>query len=260
MLDFDNSSSKSDNYNRPFQGFGEILMTIRSIIAAATIATLAGSAHAQIFAQWNFNSIIPDAGTSTGTTIPSIGTGTFSAVGGVTTTFASGDANGGSSDPATGDDSGLNTSTFAAQGTGSGARGVQFAVSTTGLTAIVVSWDQRHSNTSSRFVQFQYSTDGLAFTDFGSVFSASAGDTWFNNRSVDLSSISAVENNANFAFRIVSVFDPSSTNYSASTSTAAYSSAGTWRFDMVTVTSIPSPASAALLGLAGLAATRRRRA
>jgi hypothetical protein len=59
--------------------------------------------------QWYFNSTTPDANTGTGSTSPSIGSGLFALVGGTTSTFASSDANGGSTDPLIGDDSGLNT-------------------------------------------------------------------------------------------------------------------------------------------------------
>jgi len=237
-------------------------MAIRSFFAVAALAALAGSANAQIITQWNFNSTTPDATISTGTLLPSTGLGTFSLVGGTTSTFASGDASGGSSDPATGDDSGLNASTFAAATitppAGSGMRGVQFAVSTVGRIGIIVSWDQRHSNTSSRFAQFQYSTDGSSFINFGTPFAAMTGDTWFNNRTVDLSTITAVENNVNFAFRVVAVFDPAGTNFVASNPASTYGVTGTWRFDQVTV--VPTPGSAALVALAGLVASRRRRA
>ncbi len=184
--------------------------------------------------QWNFNSPAPDANTSTGTTTPAIGTGTASLVGGTTATFASGDASGGSSDPATGDDSGWNVSTFPAQSTSPKTAGVQFSVPTTGFQNIVVSFDQRHSNTAANRAVFQYSTDGTNFTDFAA-FTATAGDTWFNGRTADLTTIPAVNNNPNFAFRIVSDFAPSTTNYAPSNPTSTYGTTSTWRFDMVTV-------------------------
>lgn len=222
---------------------------------------VASAANADVITQWNFNSVTPDANTGTGTTNPSVGTGTASLFGGTSSTFASGDASGGSTDPATGDDSAWNVTTFAAQG--GAARGVQFGASTAGFTGITVSWDQRHSNTSARGVEFFYSTDGTNFISFGSISNATAGDTWFNNRSIDLSSVTGVDNNANFAFRILQR-PTSGSNYEASNTTATYATSGTWRFDMVTINGIaavPEPTSIALLSsaLVGTAFIRGRR-
>jgi len=234
-----------------------------AISLAAAFA--AGNAQAVVVTQWNFNSATPDGNTGTGTILPAIGTGTASLVGGVTATFASGDASGGSSDSATGDDSGWNTTNYTPQGTGNKTRGAQFSVSTVGFQNVVVSYDLRHSNTSSRYEQFQYSTDGLNFVDFMS-FDGNAGDAWFNGRSVDLSGVAGVNNNANFAFRVVSAFAPSTTAYAASNPTSTYGTSGTWRFDMVTVSAAPVPEAEtyammlAGLGLVGFMAARRRKA
>lgn len=212
---------------------------MKKILIAGSITALASASPAAIITRWDFN-FGGDNNTATGTTSPAIGSGSASLVGGVTAIFASGDASGGSSDLNVGDDSAWNLTTWAAQGTESGVRGAQFSASTGGYQNIIVSWDNRHSNTCSRYVQFQYSIDGSSFTSAGlagdGLFFATAGDTWFNQRSVDLSGISGVNNNANFAFRVVTVFDPSLGNaYSASNPTSTYGTAGTLRFDMVTV-------------------------
>ena len=241
---------------------------MKHLALAASLAAVfaAGGAHANvvtpsIVTQWNFNSVVPDNATGTGSLLPSVGTGTASLVGGTTATFASGAAGTGSSDPATVDDSGWNVTTFAAQGTGNKTRGAQFAVSTLGWHSVVVGYDLRHSNTSSRYEQFQYSLDGLNFVDFVT-FDGNAGDTWFNGRTVDLSSITGVNNNANFAFRVVSVFAPSTSSYFASSPTATYGTGGTWRFDMVTVAAVPEAETYAMmlagLGLVGFMVARRR--
>jgi MYXO-CTERM domain-containing protein len=219
--------------------------------------------HAVVLTQWNFNSNPADGSTTTGTLTPNIGAGAASLIGGTTSTFSSGDANGGSSDPATGDDSGWNVSTWAAQGTENKTRGVQFSVSTVDQQDITITWDQRHSNGAAKHVQFQYSTDGTTFTDLGGLYTATAGDTWFNNRSADLSSITGVNNNANFAFRIVQSFGSDNLNYEPSNPSAAYGTTGTWRFDMVTINATPVPepeeyAAMAAGGLAAFALWRRR--
>lgn len=238
---------------------------MKRAIVIGLAMTVVTAANAAIITQWDFN-FGNDSNTSTGTLTPNIGTGVASLVGGTTSTFASGDASGGSTDPNVGDDSAWNLSTWAPQNTESGLRGAQFNVSTVGFTDVVVSWDQRHSNTSSRYFQFQYSADGLSFSSTGlagdGIFTATGGDTWFNNRSVDLTGISGVADNSNFAFRVVAIFEPGGSSYLASNPTSNYGTTGTGRFDMVTVrgAEVPEPATLAVLGLGAAALIRRRRA
>lgn len=219
--------------------------------------TLANSMalRAETITQWDFN---------TGNTTPSTGSGMVTTVGGVTNpSFNSGS---GSSDP-TQPGSAYQTSTYPAQGENSGTAGIQIDVDTTGFDNIVCSFDLRTSNTSSRWYQIQYTTDGTNFLDFGSPvrlerFNANeppdeigTGDFFSNELTADLSSISGVSNNPNFAFRVVSVFSPvaftqfsngaefgpneayeAARNRPASLgANSAYLGTGTWRFDMVTV-------------------------
>lgn len=234
-----------------------------SMLLAALLA--AGSAQADTLAQWNFNSNPADGSTATGSLTVSTGAGSLSAIGGVALAFGSGSANGGSSDPVTTDDSGLQTTGYAAQGADNKSRGVQFNVSTAGFENVVLNYDLRHSNTSSRWEQVQYSLDGINFVDVAS-FDGNAGDAWFNGRSIDLSAIAGVKNNASFAFRVVAAFSPDSTAYAVSNPGSSYAATGTWRFDMVTVTGsqiavVPEPSSYAMLlaGLGMLGAIARRR-
>lgn len=234
-----------------------------SMLLAALLA--AGSAQADTLAQWNFNSNPADGSTSTGSLTVSNGAGSLSAIGGVTLAFGSGSANGGSSDPVTTDDTGLQTTGYAAQGAGNKSRGVQFNVSTVGFENVVLNYDLRHSNTSSRWEQVQYSLDGINFVDVAS-FDGNAGDTWFNGRSIDLSAIAGVKDNASFAFRVVAAFATDSAAYAVSNPGSSYAATGTWRFDMVTVTGsqiavVPEPSSYAMLlaGLGMLGAIARRR-
>jgi hypothetical protein len=265
-------------------------------VASVTLGLAAATSAQTIFTQWNFNSVTPDANTATGTTNPAIGSGLLSLFGGTTATFASGDASGGSSDPATGDDSAWNTTTYpAAAGTNLSA-GVQGLVSTTGFENIRVSFDTRHSNTSSRYVAFQYTLDGSLWntvTD-ATLLSAGAanvtagsgdssvgttgtyaywekantGDTWALQRTVNLSSITGANNNPNFGFRMVTAHNPTGTTFVATNNGSNYGPTGTLRFDMLTIqgdpitTAVPETGTIALLGLValpGVALLRRRK-
>lgn len=246
-----------------------------SLVAFVAVAT---APAAQIITQWNFNgpSATEVPGGTTSPT-PSTGAGTASLIGGVTATFASGAASGGSTDPAGGTappNYAWNTTTYATQGQQSGQRGVQFLVSTAGFNGInnlgfrniVVSFDLRHSNTSSRFVEVQYTLDGVNFTTdglTGNVFQATSGDTWFNNRTVDFSGIAGANNNANFGVRVVAVFAPDTGAYAASNPNSTYAATGTLRYDMVTFQGEPVPEPASLIalgvGAAAIAARRRRK-
>lgn len=209
------------------------------IICITVVVTI--TAQTKI-AQWNFNgesdSTIP-GGTSSPT--PVIGTGTASLIGGVTATFASGRASGGSSDTVSTvpPNYAWNTTTYAVAGTENKLRGVEFKVSTVGYHDIKFNFDQRLSNTANNTYIVQYTLNGTNWIDADTFTFTPAetgtGDFWFNIRSVDLSGINELNNNADASFRIVSAFDPVKGDYTAANSTKTYAVSGTVRFDMVTV-------------------------
>lgn len=185
------------------------------------------------FTVWDFN---------TQTALPSVGSGTLTNLGGITFTYASGAAGGGSSDPAAVNNA-YNTTTYPAQGTAPKTAGVQVAVSTAGYQNIRFRFDQRLSNTANNTYVVQYTTDITApvpvWVDAQTFTFTPAptgtGDIWYNLRNTDLSAVSALNNNPNAAFRIVSDFDPVAGTYLAARSTSSYATSGTSRFDMITI-------------------------
>jgi hypothetical protein len=274
-------------------------MRIRDFVTCGCICVALGApCYADLVTRWTFNSPTPDSNTGTGTTTPSIGSGTASLIGGTTATFNSGATEGGSSDPATADDSGWGVTTFPAQGTANETAGVQFTASTVGFENITFSFDTRNSGSASRFMSVYYTTDGTTYNRFAvnsgnanpgmtpasggspnntaglfggnGTFSAfdpsiSVGDDWFNGRIVDLSSIPGANNNPNFGFRLVSSFGSGTTYLNSGGS--GYNTAGTWRFDFVTVSgsAIQAVPEANVFvfgmlgcGLAGLVYARRK--
>jgi hypothetical protein len=229
-----------------------------AVAAAAGLAGMSAPASAgEIVARWTFNGV-------GGTTSVSDGAGTASPVGPVTQTFPIGTP----LDKVTETD--LNRAwsvgSFAAQGTGSGTRGVMFQVAPPSGSGITVTWSQRHSSSSSRWTRFEYTLDGTTFTSAGLpneglLEADTGGDQWINDRSMDLSKVSGIAGNANFAFRIVSVFAPGTETYVPTGSVSNYSTSGTMRFDLVTVNAVhlPGPGTASLLGAAVLTARGRSR-
>lgn len=229
---------------------------------AVTFAGATAVAPAKTITQWNFNSPSPDSNTNSGSTLPSVGSGSVAPIGGTTATFA---GSTGSSDPAAGDNSGYQLTDFPAQGAGNKAAGLRWLVSTSGYKDIVVKWDLRHSNAAANTARFQYTTDATIATpvwvDYAPAFVSSVSGTppWTLDRTADLSAITSMNNNTKAGFRVVAEFATPNAYAPASTS-SAYASNGTWRFDMVTVsgTTIPEPATLTVLGLAGMALRRRR--
>ena len=192
------------------------------------------STNPTVIAQWNFNSVTPDNSTSTGSTVPSMGSGTASLLSGNTASFATGDTG---LDPAgTTDNSGWNTTSYPAQGTGNKTRGVQFAISTAGKQTILVSWSSQSSATGSKYGRLQYTTNGTDYYDYPVAFT---NGTTYTPKTNSLTAV-GVNNNPNFAIRLVSEYESTAlgtanNNYVAAGATSTYGTAGTMRYDLVTI-------------------------
>jgi hypothetical protein len=144
----------------------------------------------------------------------------------------------------------LQTTGYPAQGLDSGLAGIVVSVPTTGYQNIVVKFDVRWSNAASKFLAVEYTTNGGMNWTRARVLQALRGDSWHGNTNanggygalveLDLSGDSAVNNNAQFAFRVVTIFDPNTgTQYTAANfpnnPNATYSPNGTLRYDLIEI-------------------------
>jgi uncharacterized repeat protein (TIGR02543 family) len=135
--------------------------------------------------------------------------------------------------------------------------GVRYNTSTVGYQNITFRWDQRWSNASTNTVRLQYTTDGTNWTNFtmtssnttfcnGSLdngrFETNTTGDQYRRITVDLSGITGVNNNANFGVRILAAHYRTTGQFRQVTSPTTQATAGTWRFDNVTIsgTIIPS--------------------
>jgi len=139
----------------------------------------------------------------------------------------------------------------------------QFRVSTVGWSDIRLSWDQTSSSDGPRHFVLQYSTDGTTFTQFGSQYTVQQNlfpNSWnasthlsAYSHSVDLSSVTAVNNAPDVYFRLVD-------NSTTSADGNIVGPGGTTRIDNFTV--VPEAHHYALfcaLGLIGIAAGKEIR-
>ncbi len=205
-----------------------------------------------VVARYDFNSNPNDANTATGILTPTAGNSSITSIGGISQTFATGNSN----DLNTTDNSGIQTSVYPAQSTLSETAGIQINVDALGKNNLVLNFWQRLSNSASNTWKLQYTTDNSGISTGGIVVWTTAttftfvpqptgtGDTWYQ-RIYNFSSITALNNNPNVGFRIVSAFDPIAGQYVAARSTSTYSTTGAARFDLVNVIEAPANLSIA---------------
>jgi hypothetical protein len=208
------------------------------VTSSAAYLTLVSTPSTRL-AEWDFNGT---NNLSASAPAPSTGNGSASLVGGAVGSFSFGS----SSDPAGppgAANSGWNTGSYPSQGTSNKLCGVQFNVSTIGHQNILLTWEQRNTSTASKYARLQCSMDGTNFADIH-VITMNITNSGFAFFSSDLSSIPGVNNNSNFAFRIVSEFENTAigsgeTNYVPTSPTTSYTAGGTIRFDLVNVFANP---------------------
>jgi hypothetical protein len=197
-------------------------------------------------AVWNYNTITG----SPAAPIADIGTGTSSVVGSMVVATS-----------ATGMDPIINNGCGAQNGTNPGAwsftanpgatnesSGVQYNVSTVGFQNILLTWDQRWSGTSANTVRVKYTLDGTNWLDFnmtpsntnfcnGSIdngrFQNNGVGDQYRRISVNFSSITGANNNANFGIRILAAHYQTTTEFRQTTNNSLVATGGTWRFDNV---------------------------
>jgi hypothetical protein len=206
------------------------------LFLAASQATVADE-----LAVWNFNDSDLNVDHGSGTLTSNLNV--------VNVLFAAGTTN----NARLGDTAGQAISLQGGTSNANNGRNLTLNVSTAGFANIIVSFATQGTSTGFTSNQFQYSLDGINFTDFGSPYTPTAA---FGTLPLvfSLVSIAGLNNNPNAAFRIV--FN------------GATSSTGNNRIDNIvvegvsaSVASIPEPTTALLLlsGLGGLYRMKRRR-
>ncbi|MCE5323591.1 hypothetical protein LLG46_09795 [bacterium] len=148
---------------------------------------------------------------------------------------------------------GLDTSGYPTQGVDNLQAGIEYRVSTADCSGIKVSFDVKHKMQSAKNIRLLYTTNinasPVVWVSADPLFSHEISDPistawWFNNNTVDLTGAVGVDNNPNFAFKIVTAFDPYGSDYAASGIGQTYDEDPYYnklRFDMIRVKAENAP-------------------
>jgi hypothetical protein len=152
-------------------------------------------------------------------------------------------------------------------GSSNESNGAQFSSSTLGYQNITFTWDQRYSNTVSNTVRLQYTTDGTTWVAFtmtagnttscsGSIngngcFETNTTGDEYRRTTVNFSAIPAINNNPNFAVRLLASYYQATGQFRQVSAPALIANpAGTWRFDNVSFngTLLTGPTASVITG------------
>jgi hypothetical protein len=210
---------------------GAITGTVANVIIMTTPSTR--------LASWNFNSPVNDADPSTGVDTPFLGSGTLT-ITPLTTSFQyRPGAEVEVADLALPNDN----SGYRPQGVNIGFNkesGLQVSVDTTGYEDILVSWNENHNSRASRYMRFQYTTNGTDYIE-ATGFDFGDRDGAYLLLTQALYGFPGVANNPNFGFRIVAEWESTATGstnnlYVATATGSSFSAAnGVTTYDLVTV-------------------------
>jgi PEP-CTERM motif len=223
-----------------------------SLALASTLSFASLQAQADTVALWDYTV------QSTKQTQSANGA-SFAALGGVITSFSTG----------VGAGFALNTSTYAAQGTGNRTRGVQYLIDTSGYTDLVLTFAQRNSATASAWTTLLYTLNGSTWTPAATFeMPAAASTTFVSGLTYNFAGITGANDNPDFGIQLLTSFAPGTTSYAATGAASSYGIAGTIRYDNVLLSGtaiadpVPEPQTYALmlagLGLMVFVARRRR--
>lgn len=227
---------------------------MKTILSALTLAAaISAAASAELIAGWTIPTAIPSGTTGTNYTYGAADQGVQTA-GSSLSGFHALAATTWSSPAGNGSTHSLSSNNWSVGDF------YQIEVSTLGYTDISLSWDQTRSSTGPSSFSVELSTDGTNFTtilaSYTVIFAGGSGTGTLNW------STNPANNQSAFTSTVSSIVAASdiSTVYFRFVNLSTVASGGTNRIDNILVNGnlIPTPGAIALLGLAGLAARRRR--